>query len=519
MIKFELDEKLDLNLATFEQLKGLCGIGRKLAKQIIDKRPFDCIDDLLTVPGIGPTRFDKLEEQCVVHGNRRPPSGLPSHVSRISFLDPCTKDHICQYISSEEFQKLSNRGLLIFHVNAGCYRSSLFEMENIIMSSLHPPDIVCVSDTGNRSVSFLFLDAYTKFKFPKHDSLLRGKGVAIFIKKSRSFILKERLDLNLQMDDCSNLWIELSFSIPNSSLPQAMWRFYTLIIGVVYRNPIVAIAKIKTFRKNLQNVISEIRKEGKIFYILGDINIDVRKTGNHIVQYCKMLEKENCKLLITKPTRIGMKSDKPGLLDHIYTNDPDLDHVTSGIVETQDVSDHYPIYCHLDFTCLTIIEKQKNAWRNLKLRRMLQPSVYSLKTKGIPYNPVLPVLPFDLFELKFHKGLEHLTTYQTELLRSFRLVSISEFSFPFGDSIVEIVGYEISLHNLDDVFYGSKQTYIIPVYSMFGVLNGYTIANTVNYASYRGEDPNWVFVPVNCTVYCHSSAPRYPSVPYYKYRY
>ena len=146
MIKFELDEKLDLNLATFEQLKGLCGIGPKLAKQIIDRRPFDCIDDLRTVARIGQNRFDKLEEQCVVHRNRRPLFGLPSHVNTISFLDPKTGGHICQYISAEEFQNLSypDTGLLILHVNAGCYRSSLFELENIITSSLHPSDFVDV---------------------------------------------------------------------------------------------------------------------------------------------------------------------------------------------------------------------------------------------------------------------------------------------------------------------------------------------------------------------------------------
>ena len=168
MIKLEQDGKLDLNVETFKQLKGLRGIEPKLAKQIIDRRPFDCIDDLKIVPGIKKKRFDKLEEQCVVHRNRRPPFGLPSHVNRISFLDSSTGDHICHYISTEEFQNLSysDTGLLIFHVNAGSYRSSLIEMENIIMSSLHPPDIVCVSDTGNRSVSSSFLDAYMKLKFP-----------------------------------------------------------------------------------------------------------------------------------------------------------------------------------------------------------------------------------------------------------------------------------------------------------------------------------------------------------------
>ena len=510
MIELEQDEKLDLNVATFEQLKGLCGIGPKLAERITDRRPFNCIDDLKAVPGIGEKRFDKLEKQCVVHGNRRPPSGLPSHVNRISFLDPRTGDHICQYIFAEEFRNLSNSdtGLLIFHVNAGKYQSSLFEMENIIMSSLHPPDIVCVSDTGNRSVSSSFLDDYIKFKFPKHDSRIRGKGVAIFVKKSRHGSCNERSDLKFLSNDCDNLWVELSYF----GFPPDMRQFYTMVIGVVYRNPSEVRDKIETFCKNLQNVISKIKNEGKIFYILGDFNMDVRKYNNYIVQYCEMLEDEDCKLLITKPTRVGIKDDAQGLLDHIYTNDPNLQNVTSGIVETHDVSDHYPIYCHLDFTYLTAINKQENARTNLKLRTMLQPSVPSLKIKGIPYSPLLPISPFDLFELVLHKGLAPLTTHQTKLLGLFCLPSWFETQIPdwyssCGFSNVVIFGYKILSDYLENVFYGSKQSYFIPVniFSQFNLQigSGYIIANTVNGPSFEEQDPSWVFVPIACNVFRH----------------
>ena len=50
---------------------------------------------------------------------------------------------------------------------------------------------------------------------------------------------------------------------------------------------------------------------------------------------------------------------------------------------------------------------------------MFQPSVPSLKLKGIRYSPLFPVSPFDLFKLVLHKDLAHLTTYQTEFLRLF----------------------------------------------------------------------------------------------------
>jgi competence protein ComEA len=58
--------KINLNNATFAELDSLPGIGPVLAKRIIDYRetngPFQSVDDLLNVEGIGPSLLEKIRD-------------------------------------------------------------------------------------------------------------------------------------------------------------------------------------------------------------------------------------------------------------------------------------------------------------------------------------------------------------------------------------------------------------------------------------------------------------------------
>ena len=64
---FELsDEPIDLNTATAEELEALPGVGPKTAALIIRERPYNSIEDLLRVKGIGEKTLEKLRPHIKV---------------------------------------------------------------------------------------------------------------------------------------------------------------------------------------------------------------------------------------------------------------------------------------------------------------------------------------------------------------------------------------------------------------------------------------------------------------------
>jgi competence protein ComEA len=63
---------ININIASVEQLGLLPGIGEVTAQAIVDYRdsegPFDRIEDIQDVPGIGPNTFDNIKELISVEG-------------------------------------------------------------------------------------------------------------------------------------------------------------------------------------------------------------------------------------------------------------------------------------------------------------------------------------------------------------------------------------------------------------------------------------------------------------------
>ena len=55
--------KKEINVCTYEELLRTKGIGAKLARRIMDNRPYDRMEDLLKVKGIGRKRFEQLRKR------------------------------------------------------------------------------------------------------------------------------------------------------------------------------------------------------------------------------------------------------------------------------------------------------------------------------------------------------------------------------------------------------------------------------------------------------------------------
>ena len=60
--------RVNLNTATLTELESIPGIGEVLAKQIVAKRPYTSIEQLLQIRGIGPTSLEGLGPYVKVEG-------------------------------------------------------------------------------------------------------------------------------------------------------------------------------------------------------------------------------------------------------------------------------------------------------------------------------------------------------------------------------------------------------------------------------------------------------------------
>lgn len=67
------ENPVNLNTATVEELKQLNGIGDVMAKRIVAARPYDKIDKLKTVEGIGDKTFEKMRPYVKVETKKREP--------------------------------------------------------------------------------------------------------------------------------------------------------------------------------------------------------------------------------------------------------------------------------------------------------------------------------------------------------------------------------------------------------------------------------------------------------------
>lgn len=56
-------DQIDINSASISKLDELSGIGPVKAEAIIDERPFDSLDDLIEVHGIGEVTLEKIKDQ------------------------------------------------------------------------------------------------------------------------------------------------------------------------------------------------------------------------------------------------------------------------------------------------------------------------------------------------------------------------------------------------------------------------------------------------------------------------
>lgn len=64
----ESELRVDPNTADSESLVQLPGIGPELAKRIVDGRPFESLEDLQRVPGLGDNTLAQISSHLIIGG-------------------------------------------------------------------------------------------------------------------------------------------------------------------------------------------------------------------------------------------------------------------------------------------------------------------------------------------------------------------------------------------------------------------------------------------------------------------
>ena len=244
--------------------------------------------------------------------------------------------HNCDYYEPDEFRSMIETNSLydnvtsFFHLNCRGLSSNWDSFQTLmceLQGNKFKFDIIGISEIFRTAGD-------TRLKLPGYHELLsrcrddspRG-GVGLFISDNINFKIREDLSVFIP-----HVFESLFIEIVNKSSKNT-------IVGVVYRPNTEPHADLDVFQSNMFDIMSLIAIEQKSCYILGDMNVNLLKFGDHpkTEYYLEGLFANGFLPIIVKPTRITVSSAT--LIDHIYSNN-----VTatghSGIIIT-DVSDHF----------------------------------------------------------------------------------------------------------------------------------------------------------------------------------
>ena len=124
-------------------------------------------------------------------------------------------------------------------------------------------------------------------------------------------------------------------------------------------------------RKFLVLLVLSLNSKRKIFYILGDININTlcdSRQPNFSTIYELILKTNGCYLIINKPTRLSMRSKTS--IDYILTNDSNLN-ITPGTIDYH-ISDRLFAFAVLQFNKFYNLDKNKKAVTTQKKFRKIK---------------------------------------------------------------------------------------------------------------------------------------------------
>lgn len=242
-----------------------------------------------------------------------------------------------KYYFSDEFSFSVERNpgeLTILHVNIVSLNRNFSKLEELLCQMQTAPDVICVSETRLKNYhDNAYIPSIIGYEFYRKDSNTAAGGVGIYV--NSDFDVTERNDLNLNQNDCEDLWIQIKIS-----------EYKPVVVASIYRHPR---HNFENFQYALLHSVEKLNQHNTTYYLLGDFNLNLllHDRNDKIKHYVDLLNCYDCRYILTKPTRINRNHlSRSSLIDHIYTNDC-KNELTPGILVT-DTSDHFPITLKVD---------------------------------------------------------------------------------------------------------------------------------------------------------------------------
>ena len=189
------------------------------------------------------------------------------------------------------------------------------------------PDVICLSESRiNQPLKNIQLQGYN---FLNAKPGKKAGGVAVYSSMKFNFTQLK----SFQLYGTESIWLK----IWNNNSTK------TILIGSIYRHPTEDSNK---FLDDFSDCMEKLVDEKKMFYIIGDINIDINRTNQTCPQadrYMQVITSNGAFSLITKPTRITDKT--ASVIDHIITNDT-AHSILPRVIPTS-LTDHYAIMCKI----------------------------------------------------------------------------------------------------------------------------------------------------------------------------
>ena len=262
-----------------------------------------------------------------------------TQVTNIEIPDEYSNIEHCQYYDTMnvgDVLKPNGKSLSILHINIRSLNLNKNKICNLMSINNIFPEVITITETKLKSetvtTNILDIQGYNFIHTP---TCTEYGGAGIYIRSGIKYEIRD--DLRLNIDDCEDAWIEV---LTNDK---------SVIISSIYRHTKYKRSVIHNFKENLMKRLEELNKKNRIFYLLGDFNLNLLKYAidNNIKSYIDSIYSISCINVIDKPTRVT--EDSSTLIDHIYTND-NVSQIIPGIC-TSDISDHFPTFIKIQRKC------------------------------------------------------------------------------------------------------------------------------------------------------------------------